>query len=151
MPAHTALRMTIFILFVIALLIAAILYFSTAYNTRVARELESNPQGERAAQVMMITFPDGRSTPVNYLREGDTVFAGSDFNWWKKIASDGTQLKLLIKGEELEGTATVSDDITYTYEVFERLRPDAPIWASRLVGAKLVVIQLNGDVQQIQN
>jgi hypothetical protein len=54
---------------------------------------------------------------------------------------------MLIRGEELEGTATVSDDTAYTYQVFERLRPDAPVWASRLAGARLVAIRLN-DVQQ---
>ena len=149
MPAKTVQRMAIYlILFLLVLLAAGVIYFSSAYNTRVARELESNPEGERAAQVMLITFPDGHSTPVNYLREGNTVFAGSDFNWWKKIASDGTRLKLLIKGEELEGTATVSDDTGYTYEVFERLRPDAPTWASKLVGARLVVIELDDQPEQ---
>jgi len=136
--------MTIYlILFLIVLLAAGGIYFSSTYNARVAKELKSSPEGERAAQVMLITFPDGHSTPVNYLREGNNVFAGSDFNWWKKVAGDGTSLKMLIKGEELEGIATVSDDMTYTYEVFKRLRPDAPKWASRLVGAKLVVIRLD--------
>lgn len=142
-PDKTVQRMTIYlILFLILLLAAGGIYFSSTYNARVAKELKSSPQGERAAQVMLITFPDGRSIPVNYLKEGNTVFAGSDFNWWKKIASDGTSLKILIKGEEFEGIATVSDDMAYTYEVFKRLRPNAPAWASRLVGAKLVIIRL---------
>jgi len=144
--------MTLLIIFVLAgVLLAAGSYFSSVYNARIADELKNNPTGQRATLVMLITFPDGRSTPVNYLREGDTVFAGSDFNWWKRISSDGTRLKMSIKGEELEGIATVSDDMTYTYEVFERLRPDAPVWASRLMGAKLVVIRLDSEQQPDQN
>ena len=138
------------ILPVVVLLITAGVYFSTGYNARVVRELENNPTGERAAQVMLITFPDGRRTPVNYLREGDTVYAGSDFAWWKKIASDGSRLKLLIKGEEVHGLATVSDDMDYTYHVFKRLRPNAPTWASKLVGARLIVISLDNRQDQEQ-
>lgn len=143
--------MTLLIIFILAgVLLAAGSYFSSVYNARIADELKNNPTGQRATRAMLITFPDGRSTPVNYLREGDTVFAGSDFNWWKRISSDGTRLELLIKGEKLEGVATVSNDTNYTYEVFERLRPNAPVWASRLIGAKLVIIQLDSEQQPEQ-
>ena len=126
------------------LLVAAIgvVTFSRVYNKRIISELEANPEGEKAARVMLISFPDGYRIPVNYLREGATVFAGSDFGWWKRIANEGTEVNLLVKGESLEGLATVSADETYTYGVFERLRPDAPTWASRLVGAKLIIIDI---------
>ena len=36
------------------------------------------PQGERAKKVMLSTLPSGCTIPVNYLREADGVYAGSD-------------------------------------------------------------------------
>lgn len=126
----------------IFLLIAIVIYLINSYNKRVVEELNSNPNGERAGKVMLITFPSGRSTPVNYLHEGNTIFAASDFNWWKSIEVEGTVLGLYIQGANLRGVARVSTDSEYTFEVFERLRPDAPQWASRMIGAKLVVIEL---------
>ncbi len=128
----------------IVLLFVISVYFANSYNAQVTQELKDNPEGGRASQVMLISLPDGKSTPVNYLQEGDTVFAASDFNWWRKVEGD-TELQLLIRGENLSGIANVSDDVDYTYEVFERLRPDAPTWASRLVGAKLVEIRLGNQ------
>lgn len=133
------------VLVIVGILVLATIYFNTSYNASVIQELQTNPEGERALKVMAITFPDGRRVPVNYLREDNLVFAGSDFGWWKKISNDGTLVELLIKGEKLTGTAKVSQDMEYTYQVFERLRPTAPTWASKLVGAKLVVIELDAS------
>ncbi len=135
--------MVYLIIAVIGIAFIGVRLAASGYNKRVGEELNSAPNGEMAQKTMLITFPGGRHTPVNYLREGNTVFAGSDFNWWKSIAAEGTRLELLIRGEHLTGLAKVSQDLDYTYEVFERLRPDAPTWASRLVGAKLVVIELD--------
>ncbi len=135
--------MLVTIIAVLTVLVVASYVFANSYNTRVIEELRTQPEGERAIRVMAITFPDGRMLPVNYLREGNTVFAASDFNWWKSISPGGSKVSLLIKGEDLSGTASVSQDEEYTYEVFERLRPDAPTWASKLVGAKLVIIELD--------
>ncbi|MCG8414916.1 MAG: hypothetical protein MI746_11920 [Pseudomonadales bacterium] len=134
------------LLITIALLIVisvAAYFFANSYNAGVIEELRTQPEGNRAMRVMAITFPDGHTLPVNYLREGNIVFAGSDFNWWRSISPEGSRVNLLIKGEMLSGTATVAQDEDYTYEVFERLRPDAPTWASKLVGAKLVTIELD--------
>ena len=128
---------------ILVVLVIAGFYLGRSANTRVIQELRTEPQGTRADRVMAITFPDGRMVPVNYLREDNTVFAGSDFNWWKSISPEGTRVNVLIRGEDLSGIAKVSQDEEYTYEVFERLRPDAPTWASKLVGAKLVVIELD--------
>ena len=32
---------------------------------------------------MVLIFADGRGLPVNYLREGGVVYAGSDGRWWR--------------------------------------------------------------------
>ncbi len=95
-------------------------------NPRVIRELVENPQGERAGRVMLLTLPGGRGIPVNYLREGDKVFAAADGTWWKDLVGEGTLVTVLIRGETLAGEArVVLDDPVYTKDVFERLRPNA--------------------------
>ena len=53
-------------------------YRLASANTKVAKDLRLNPNGERAELVMLLTFQDGRELPVNYLREGDQVFVGAD-------------------------------------------------------------------------
>src|SRR5215468_11198869 len=74
-------------------------------NPRVARELRENPDGARARKVMLITLPSGRTIPVNYLREGDTVYAGADGGWWRELRGAGARVELLIRGETLAGHA----------------------------------------------
>ena len=63
--------------------VAVPLYFNFVANPRVTRELLEHPDGERARKVMLITLPGGRRIPVNYLREGDMVWAGADGPWWR--------------------------------------------------------------------
>ncbi len=142
-PQSRPRAMLVTILSIVAVLIVTAMYFGSTVNGRVIEELRNDPQGVRAQRVMAISFPNGRTIPVNYLREGNTVFAGSDFGWWKSIDPAGSQVELLIQGETFSGRAEVSQDEGYTYEVFERLRPDAPTWASRMMRAKLVVIELD--------
>ncbi len=68
----------------LALLIGAyLLYMSIIVNPRTVTEIQTNPQGERARIVMLMTFPDGRQIPMNYLREGNKVFTGADGRWWR--------------------------------------------------------------------
>ena len=71
----------------LALWIGGKVYFALVTNEKVARELREVPDGERAARVMLLTFPDGRELPVNYLREGNQVFAGADGRWWRAFES----------------------------------------------------------------
>ena len=95
-------------------------------NPRVERELIERPDGERARRAMLLTLPSGRRIPVNYLREGDVVYAGADGRWWKNLVGDGFPVTLLVRGETIHGTArAVLDDPVYTQQVFERLRPNA--------------------------
>lgn len=107
-------------------------------NPRVVRELIENPNGERAARVMLLTLPSGRRIPVNFYREDDMVYAGADGSWWKELVGDGFPVSVLVRGETLQGTArTVLDDPVYTKQIFEKLRPNAIEGFGRLVEIRI--------------
>ena len=125
------------------LYLGAFAYFHLIGNDRVAEELRSDPDGERANVVMLLTFPSGRVLPVNYLREGNQVFAGADGGWWKAFRDGDVPVSVMIKGEQFSGKASVVlDDPDYTRDVFSRLRPAAPKWLPDWLNAYLIVIDL---------
>ena len=108
--------------------------YSSWANARVMRELRDDPQGERAAKVMLLTLPSGKVLPVNHLRDGDTVYAAADFPWWRELRGGGGRGSVWIRGETLAGQVrAVEDDPTLRAEVFARLRPTAPSWTGTLV------------------
>lgn len=128
----------------VLLFAGAMLYYTLIGNERVIEELKRNPDGARADIVMLLTFPDGRVLPVNYLREGDRVYAGADGRWWRTFRDGDVPVTVFIKGEEYPGRArTVLDDPDYTREVFKRLRPRAPAWLPNWLNGRLVVIDLD--------
>lgn len=133
---------------VAALLLLAVtyrIYMGTVANPRVAEELRTNPEGARAARVMLLTFPDGREIPVNYLREGSKVFAGADGRWWRAFRDGGARVTVLIRGRTMTGLATVElDDQDYVDDIFSRLRPAAS-WVPKWLDAKLVIITLDEE------
>ena len=103
-------------------------------NRNTIRDLRTDPEGERARKVMLLTLPSGKEIPVNYLREGDRVYAGADFPWWRELRGDGGRVRLLIRGEVLDGQGrAIEDDEALRSQVFERLRPTAPSWTGTLV------------------
>lgn len=120
-------RIALITVAVLVLCIAIYLLFVVLIgNPRVVRELIANPDGKRAHRAMLLTLPSGRRLPVNYLREGNLVFAGADGRWWKELVGDGFPVTLLVRGNTLRGTArAVLDDPEYTRDVFKRLRPNA--------------------------
>ena len=125
------------------LYLGVLAYYNLIGNDRVAVEIRADPEGERANIVMLLTLPSGRVLPVNYLREGDQVFAGADGSWWKALRDGGVPVRVMIKGEQLSGKASVVlDDPEYRREVFSRLRPSAPQWLPEWLNAYLVVIDL---------
>ena len=102
-------------------------YMNRVVNPRVERELRENPDGERAGKVMLIVLPSGRTLPVNYLREGDTVYAAADGRWWRELRGEGAPVELLVRGETLTGQGrAIKDDPDHRSAVFDRLRPRAP-------------------------
>ena len=129
---------------VIVLFLAFRIYFALVTNPAVVQELKDNPQGERAGIVMLLTLPDGRMLPVNYLREGNRVFAGADGRWWRALREGDAEVTVWIRGETFQGRAHVAlDEPEYKREVFARLRPDVPKWLPEWLDAHLVVIDLD--------
>lgn len=121
-------------------------YTARVVNPRVSVELREQPEGARAARVMLLTMPDGRQIPVNYLREGNLVFVGADGPWWRAFREGHVPVAVLIQGEILRGLAHVSEgDQAYIEDVFKRLRPDVPTWLPFWLNAKLVVITLAAE------
>ena len=129
------------LLAVAALVLLAVGYLLYAHfigNPRVARELLEHPDGERAKKVMLLTLPSGRRLPVNYLREGDRVYAGADGPWWRELVGDGVPVTVLVRGETLSGSGrAVRDDPAYTKRVFAKLRPSAVPGFGTLVEIRL--------------
>lgn len=122
------------IVVLVALVAGYLAYAALVANPRVERELREQPDGERARKVMLITLPSGRTIPVNYLREGDVVYAGADGRWWHELRGAGAQVQLLVRGETLTGRArAIEDEPDHRADVFSRLRPTAPKFTGTLV------------------
>lgn len=95
-------------------------------NPGVIEELEREPDGERARKVMLLTLPSGRRIPVNYLREGDRLYAAADGRWWRELDGAPRRVEALVRGERLVGRGrAVRDDPEHVRDVFSRLRPSA--------------------------
>jgi hypothetical protein len=124
---------------VVVLALGYAAYMTHLANPRVVDELRENPQGERAKKVLLLTLPSGKAIPVNYLRDGNTVYAAADGSWWRELRDGGGRGSALIQGETLHGhVRAVVDDPEMRDSVFERLRPTAP----RFLGT-LVVLELD--------
>ena len=122
----------------VLLLVGGAFAYSCWTNPRVIRELREDPQGERAQKVMLLTLPSGKAIPVNYLREGGTVYAAADFPWWRELRGGGGRGSVLIRGETLHGQiCVVESDPELRESVFARLRPTAPRWLGMLVVIEL--------------
>ena len=123
---------------VVLIVVAIPVVYSLWTNPRVADELRNDPDGERARKVMLISLPSGREIPVNYLRDGETVYAGADGRWWKELRGEGGRGSVLIRGERLHGhMRAVEDDAELRSSVFARLRPTAPDMFGTLVVIEL--------------
>ena len=139
------LKRTLIVIAVVGVMFGGLrLYGLFNTNPNVTAEIRSNPQGERAGIVMLLSFQDGKQIPVNYLREDNTVFVGADGPWWREFRGAGAPVTLEIRGETLTGqAAVVLDDPDYVDDVFTRLRPAVPEWLPDWLNGKLVVIKLD--------
>ena len=140
-------KLTLRWLILVLVAVALLVWLSgrmAAGNVQDVAEIQTNPQGERAACTMVITLADGRIYPVNYLREGNLVFMGIDGRWWRAFVDGDASAQMLIQGERLSGRArVVLDDQAYVDEIFARLRRKAPSWLPAWLNGKLVVITLD--------
>ncbi|MCG8589467.1 MAG: hypothetical protein MJE66_09270 [Proteobacteria bacterium] len=126
---------------VLLLVVGYGLYMTQWANPRVVRELRDDPQGELAGKVMLLTLPSGKAIPVNYLRDGDTVYAAADGRWWRELEGGGGRGSVLIRGETLTGHVRAErKDMDLRDSVFERLRPTAP----RVFGT-MIIIELDPE------
>ena len=117
--------------------------FSLIVNPIVSKELWNNPDGKEARESMLLTF-EGRTLPVNYLKEGNIVYIGVDGRWWRAFAGRGVAVSMLIGGHTYKGVAELAaDDPAYVRDVFSRLRPTTPDWLPSWLNAQLVVITLD--------
>lgn len=122
----------------LAALAVALPLGSRVLNSGIVRELREHPDGERARKVMLLTLPSGKRIPVNYLREGQTVYAGADFPWWRELRAEGAAVTVWIRGETLRGRGrAVEDDPARRATVFAKLRPTAPSWTGTMVVVEL--------------
>jgi len=137
-------RVALIVLVTLTLLIVGYgVYVTSIGNSGVVAELKQNPMGERAERAMLLTFPDGKTIPVNYLREDNRVYAGADGAWWRAFDGEGAAVTLLIQGEALTGHATVElRDQEFIDDVFSRLRPTVPEWLPDWANGKLVIVDL---------
>jgi len=133
-------KYVLIVIFALPVLVAGYaVYMAVVANPGVERELREDPDGERARKVMLMTLPSGRSLPVNYIRDGDTVYAAADGRWWRELRGQGEPVELLVRGETLVGRArAIEGDPDHRAAVFDRLRPSAPKLFGTLVQIDLV-------------
>jgi deazaflavin-dependent oxidoreductase (nitroreductase family) len=88
----------------------------TAANSTMKAMLRSPLHGLVSNSTMLITLSGRKSgrtytTPVNYVRDGDTITVLSRKGrvWWKNLRG-GAPVTLRIRGQDLTGTAEVVDD-----------------------------------------
>lgn len=99
-----------------------------AYHPLVPVILQSERHGLLSDGVMLITLKQRDSAemktfPVDYLREENMVYIGSDSDWWKHLEG-GAEVTMLIQGMEGTGWATpILDDPERSGAGFRKLRP----------------------------
>jgi hypothetical protein len=125
----------------------ALFFYAQVRNPQVVQDLRQNPTGARADQVMLITLPSGRELPVNYLREGERIYAGADGRWWKELGDGDALVRVWVRGAEYDARArAVVDDPAYTKGVFSRLRPTAVPGFGTLIEIRLNPLDKGGPI-----
>lgn len=135
--------LAVVILLLVLMPIGGKVYYALVVNPEVTAELRNSPESERAKKVMLLSLPDGKELPVNYLRKGNLVFVGADGAWWKTLQADG-KVTLYIQGQGYEGSAKVIlDQPDYVKRIFSELRPTVPKWLPDFLNGKLIEIQID--------
>ena len=91
-----------------------------------------------------------KTFPVDYLRERNRVYIGSDSDWWKHLEG-GAEVTMLIQGTEFTGWATpILDDPERSGVGFKKLRP----WTykrAEWTGAVFVEVKIRDQTQDNKN
>ena len=133
--------------------LAGLSVLAAAYHPLVPVILQSERHGLLSNSVMLITLkrrdsPEMKTFPVDYLREGNMVYIGSDSDWWKHLEG-GAEVTMLIQGTEVTGWATpILDDPERSGAGFRKLRPWTYMRAE-WTGAVFVEVKIqDGDEAQ---
>ncbi len=87
-----------------------------------------------------------KTFPVDYLREGNMVYIGSDSDWWKHLEG-GAEVTMLIQGAEVTGWAIpILDDPERSSAGFKKLRPWTYMRAE-WTGAIFVEVEIQDQTQ----
>ena len=90
--------------------------------------LQSDHHALLSGRTMLITLENRETSqpktfPVNYLREEEMVYIGSDFGWEKHLQG-GAEVRMLIRGKEYVGWALpILDDPERSTAGLRKLRP----------------------------
>jgi deazaflavin-dependent oxidoreductase (nitroreductase family) len=92
--------------------------FMRVMNKFPALLLRSPLHGLMSGSTLLITFTGRKSgkrytTPITYLREGDTFLRTTDSPWWKNLCG-GAPVTLRVKGREYKG---IGEAVTHEEEV----------------------------------
>lgn len=133
--------------FVIMLWVAAgIIGLVVVYNPVVTTILQSDHHALLSGRTMLLTLENRETSqpktfPVNYLREEEMVYIGSDFGWEKHLEG-GAEVRLLIQGEEYVGWALpILDDPERSAAGLRKLRPGTYKLAE-WIGSVFVEVQM---------
>lgn len=133
--------------FVIMLWVAAgIIGLVVVYNPVVTTILQSDHHALLSGRTMLLTLENRETSqpktfPVNYLREEEMVYIGSDFGWEKHLVG-GAEVRLLIQGEEYVGWALpILDDPERSTAGLRKLRPGTYKLAE-WIGSVFVEVQM---------
>ena len=131
--------------------LAGLSVLAAAYHPLVPVILQSERHGLLSDGVMLITMKKRDSSemktfPVDYLREGNMVYIGSDSDWWKHLEG-GAEVTMLIQGAEVTGWAIpILDDPERSSAGFKKLRPWTYVRAE-WTGAIFVEVEIQDQTQ----
>lgn len=134
-------------------IVAGLSVLAAAYHPLVPAILQSERHGLLSGRTMLITMKDRETAqmktfPVNYLREGNMVYIGSDFGWEKHLEG-GAEVTMLIQDTEVTGWATpILDDPERSSAGFKKLRPWTYMRAE-WSGAVFVEVEIRDQTQVI--
>lgn len=117
--------------------------FAKIMNKVPAAVLGSPLHGAMSDKYLLLSFAGRKSgkrytTPVAYLKEGETLLMTTDSPWWKNLRGKdgaGAPVSVRVKGQEYEGLGEAVTDETEVVRVLHRFLQMQPGYG-RFVGAK---------------